>query len=315
MDDAIAIALKRRPDVVFRLRRAAGRASRRSWPPAARGSRARAASSCSRMCHVDHARAVSLRESSCRARSGPTPKSSASVWPRSANVAARAEIDARRARAAPATSSGTYSRAVIGARRRRIVAVVGGDDEQVVVAAAAAAAARAARRSARGSPRSPSTSLRWPYCVSKSTRFAKIKPRSTVRHLPLDLVHAVVVARRVNARVDAAAREQVLDLADGDDRQPTRPSAIEQRLAGRRQRVVVPVRGPREARPARRRTAARSRGRRRALRRRARRRSRRRDTAPARHDRLRARRSETRCRPTCRRSARRCACARRRARR
>ena len=49
VDDAIAIALKRRPDVVFRFRRAGGRANRRSWPPAAPGSRARAASSCSRI--------------------------------------------------------------------------------------------------------------------------------------------------------------------------------------------------------------------------------------------------------------------------
>ena len=49
VDDAIAIALKRRPDVVFGLRAQAARASRRSWPPAARGSRARAASSSSRM--------------------------------------------------------------------------------------------------------------------------------------------------------------------------------------------------------------------------------------------------------------------------
>ena len=46
VDDAIAVALKRRPDVVFRAPAAGGRASRRSWPPAARGSRARAASSC-----------------------------------------------------------------------------------------------------------------------------------------------------------------------------------------------------------------------------------------------------------------------------
>ena len=49
--------------------------------------------------------------------------------------------------------------------------------------------------------------------------------------LPLDLVHPLVVARRVDRVRDAAAGEQILDLADRDDREARGLHAIEQRLA------------------------------------------------------------------------------------
>ena len=50
-----------------------------------------------------------------------------------------------------------------------------------------------------------------------------------------------------SAWVDAATGEEILDLANRDDRQRCGLQAIEQRLARRRQRVVVAVRRAREA--------------------------------------------------------------------
>ena len=69
------------------------------------------------------------------------------------------------------------------------------------------------------------------------------RPASICR---IDLVHALIVARGVDRLRHAAAGEQILDLADGDDRQPGGLDAIEQRLAARRQRVVVAIGRPRE---------------------------------------------------------------------
>ena len=112
VDDAIAIALERRAGSDPRSRA-------RSRPAAvgalgglrARGSRARAASSCSRIDGMNGRLRSSLsqdlaRGSSCRAPAAPTPKSSAIVWPRSANVArvprSTPGRTPRRRRAAPA---------------------------------------------------------------------------------------------------------------------------------------------------------------------------------------------------------------------
>src|SRR6185436_19185372 len=66
-------------------------------------------------------------------------------------------------------------------------------------------------------------------------------------HLPLDAVHPLIVARRVNGARHAAAGEQVLDLADGDHGKPRGFRPVEERFLKRRQRVVVPVGGTREA--------------------------------------------------------------------
>ena len=137
---------------------------------------------------------------------------------------------------------------MVGARRRRIVAVIGGDDQQVVRRQGAAAVARSRRRSVRGWRRSRPTSLRWPYCVSKSTRLAKIRPLATSRSTALDhVVHALVVARGVD-RLDVMPRpaKRSLILPIAIDGYPGRRQAIEQRLADRRQRVVVPIGGARE---------------------------------------------------------------------
>ena len=62
---------------------------------------------------------------------------------------ARAEIDVRRGRAAPATKHRHVLARVIGARRRRIVAVIGGDDQQIVGGRSrgSSAASRASKRS------------------------------------------------------------------------------------------------------------------------------------------------------------------------
>ena len=95
VDDAIAVALEHRPDRIVRLRRAAGRGSSRSWPPAARGSRTRGPRGVRGSSTWG---TPSLSQDSRRklvpCASGGTPNRSASVWPRSAKVGARAEIDA-----------------------------------------------------------------------------------------------------------------------------------------------------------------------------------------------------------------------------
>ena len=189
--------------VVFGLGRAGGPACRRSWPPAARGSRARAASSCfadaCRSSTRRHRRHLA-RGSSCRARSGADAEHLGQRLPEVGEGRARAEVDARRARARPATSSGTYS------REWSVLGVVGSLPWSAVTTSRSSGAQprqqrrRAARRSARGSRRSRPTSLRWPYCVSKSTRLAKISPRGVVAIARSTLVHPLVVARRVDAR-------------------------------------------------------------------------------------------------------------------
>ena len=111
VDDAIAIALERRADRILCLGAQASAACRRSWPPAARGSRARAARAVPNRhrAMLDHV-AGSRRGSWCRAPAAPTPNRSASVCPRSANVAPHAEVDARAHAPRPPTNTGTCSR-------------------------------------------------------------------------------------------------------------------------------------------------------------------------------------------------------------
>ena len=228
---------------------------------------------------------------------------------------ARAEVDAGAHRRPDDQQRHVLAR-VVGARRRRIVAVIGGDDEQIVgaeprqqrgqprvealevggVAREIVAMAVDACRSRRGWRRSG------PRGVASSARSTSSMPSSSL-----------VVC---TARDDAAAGEQILDLADRDDRQSRRPSsrsssvgadggsAKSWRLAVRWNAPGTPTNGRAMTRPDA--TAAR---------RPARTRSRSSDTARAPARRLRARRSGTRCRPRCRRSARRSACAPARARR
>ena len=240
--------------------------------------------------------------------SGATPKTSATVWPRSANVARVPRSTPARTRRASDEQRHVLAR-VIGRRRRRIVAVIGRDDEQIVGREARQQRAPAARRTARGWRRSPATSLRWPYCVSKSTRFAKIEPVGVVGQLRVDDVHAVVVATSCEWRASARARRTDPRSCRCRRRHgPRRDQPIEQRrrrTARARSRADWPCArscaGLADERP--------------------------RDDAADAHaarDQLegdaahvgtarrsesppRARRSETRCRPTCRRSARRCA--------
>ena len=136
VDDAIAVALKRRPDVVFGLRRAGGPATRRSWRPAARGSRARAlellADRHGRVADRRTAAISSRKLVPCAQRADAEHARPASAPDRRTSRACRGRR--RPGRAAPATQQRHVLARVIGARRRRIVAVVGGDDEQVVVA-------------------------------------------------------------------------------------------------------------------------------------------------------------------------------------
>ena len=133
VDDAVAVVLKRRPHVVFRLRAAAGRATRRSWRPAAPASRARAA-------RAPHGCSTTNRPpgSSCRAPAARRRSWRRASGPRSANVA-RVPMSTPRAHARAGQQHRHVLARMIGARRRRIVAVVGGDDQQVVRRAAAAA--------------------------------------------------------------------------------------------------------------------------------------------------------------------------------
>ena len=150
VDDAIAIALERRADVVFGLRPEHGRGCRRSWPPAARESRARALRAAGESGSCDVAIPEVPRRKLVPCASGATPKFSASVWPRSANVARVPEIHAD-GDLGPGHQQRHVLPRMVRARRRRIVAVIGGDDEQIVGAAGVAAARAGGRRSARGS--------------------------------------------------------------------------------------------------------------------------------------------------------------------
>ena len=72
-----------------------------------------------------------------------------------------------------------------------------------------------------------------------------MRPRPAL-HLPHHLVHPLIVARGVHRVRHAAAGKQVLDLADGHDREPGSLDAIEQGLSARRQCVVVAIGRPRE---------------------------------------------------------------------
>ena len=197
-----------------------------------------------------------LPESSCRASSDrrrSCPRSSARGLRTS--CASRGLTPAFTAR--PGHQQRHVLARVIGARRRRIVAVIRRDRP-----ADRRARSRGSRSFSRASNRSrfaayPATSLRCPYSVSKSTRFAKISPRAVDAISRQHGIHALVVALRVDGARDAAPREQVVDLADRDDRNVRRRQTIEHRFDGRHHREVPAVGRPREASRLRRRTGAR----------------------------------------------------------
>ena len=172
VDDAVAVALERRPDGVLRLGAQPAAAGARSWRPAARGCPARAAPAAREWSHR------SPSGSSCRATSGGTPNTSASVCPRSAKVVRVPSATPPRTRA-PAHEQRHVLAGVIGARRGRVVAVIGGDRpaDRPSRSAGSTSASRAIE-TLEVARRSPSTSLRCPYSVSKSTRLTNISPRS-----------------------------------------------------------------------------------------------------------------------------------------
>src|SRR5579862_1762098 len=128
---------------------------------------------------------------------------------------------------------------VIGARRRRIVAMVSRDDEQIVLP-------KAGKDSSE--PRvEPLEILRVSLDVVAMAvlrveihEVGEDEAALHFVHLPLDLIHAVVVARRVDGAGDAPAGEEVLDLADGNHRQRRGLDPIEQCFAERRQREIAP---------------------------------------------------------------------------
>ena len=151
VDDPIAIALKRGADGILCL----------GAQPAARvGALGRLRrenvafplSSCSRMRHrvrpaARHRKYISPRKL-VPCSSGPTPNSSASVCPRSANVV-RVPISVPGLDRRPVKQHRHVLARMVGARRRRVVAVIGGDHQEVVVDEGAAAAPPAGRRTAR----------------------------------------------------------------------------------------------------------------------------------------------------------------------
>ena len=104
---------------------------------------------------------------------------------------AGSEVDAGRAMRAGRQHRHVLAR-VIGARRGRVVAVVGGDDEQVVRPQApedsGSLSSNRSRLSAYPARRSGART-----CVSKSTRFAKMKPVGCSCIAPSTAVHASVV--------------------------------------------------------------------------------------------------------------------------
>ena len=77
--------------------------------------------------------------------------------------------------------------------------------------------------------------------MSKSTRFTNSRPRSirgsasSVRRSPSQFPSLCSDSR------DAASREDVADLADADHRQPGGDDRVAQRRLGRHQRIVAPV--------------------------------------------------------------------------
>jgi len=122
------------------------------------------------------------------------PKFSAMVCPMSASVD-RAPKFTPAPRAGEYARIGTYSRewSVGLPARIRIAAVIRGNHQQIVFA-------RAARRkspsSASNSSRdlaNPSTSLRWPYSMSKSTRLQKNQPVSAFASRRRNSFHSICI--------------------------------------------------------------------------------------------------------------------------
>ena len=241
--------------------------------------------------------------------SGGTPNSSASVWPRSANVGRVPRSTPGRTRA-PGDQQRHVLARMIGRRRRRIVAVVGRDD-RAGPSAAAPAAARQSRVEALEVGGIAGDVVAMAVLRVEVHEVDEDQAARRRAELRLDHVHAVVVRRRVDGARQAAAGEQILDLADADDRHGRRPSSRSSSVGAERlEREVAAVRRAREmARLADERPrddAADAQAAADQLER---------DLADPvqlvdRNHRLRAPRSGTRCRPTCRRSARPCACAR-----
>ena len=136
---------------------------------------------------------------------------------------ARAEVDA-----GPHARAGDQQRHVlarmIGARRRRIVAVVGGDDQQIVVAQP---------RQQRGQPRVEPLEVRGVAGDVVAVAVLRVEVDEVGEDQARDRRRASAARRSSmpssslavwTAVRDAAAGEQILDLADRDDRQRRPPS-------------------------------------------------------------------------------------------
>ena len=200
VDDAIAIALKRRPDVVFGLGTKAascvggfGRLRREDL--------ALACSSCCRIKGIAPEGSWAVRPA---ARCGNCRR-----WSARDRQTSRVCPDRRPGDARPATSRRHVLTGMVRARRRRIVAVIGGDhehvglpqtrqDERQPIVEPLEIVARTRRR--RYGDRT---------CVSKSTRFAKTSPASSSRIAEATASIAGLVAGRGHRARDAAPREQV----------------------------------------------------------------------------------------------------------
>ena len=198
MDDPVAIVLKRRPDVVFDLGMqptARGGAPRRLW-------RERLALALLER-FTNAGQTISLRGNSFRGQ-----RADSEVLQRASGRDRQRFAACPGPRLARTPCAGQQQRHVlarmIGARRGRVVSVVGRDDEQIAFAKPIEHARRAAASKRSRFAAYPATSLRWPYSVSKSTRFANTSPAGVSRH---DLENRVdALARRCWSAGSAGSR-------------------------------------------------------------------------------------------------------------
>ncbi len=129
---------------------------------------------------------------------------------------------------------------VIGARRRRIVAVIGSNDEQVAVAQRRQQATETDIEALEiGGVAGRIVAMAVLRVEVDEVGEDQARPRRCDGLL--DLVNPLLVTLRVDGGGDAAAGEEVLDLADGMHGLPCRGHRIEQRESARRKGVVVAV--------------------------------------------------------------------------
>ena len=131
---------------------------------------------------------------------------------------------------------------VIRARRRRIVAVVGGDDEQVVGTQLRQELAQP-RVEALEVPRVALDVVAMPVDRVEVDEVGEDQSPLDARDRLLHRVHPLIVTRRVHRRPNAAAGEEILNLAHRVHRRARGRQPIEQRLAAGRTGEIVTIRG------------------------------------------------------------------------